>query len=45
MRNFKAGTRGTHAKDMYGMQMRPMSLTLLDEAAIVNMAVFINGLK
>ena len=26
LKNFKEGIRGTHEKDMYGMQMRPMAM-------------------
>lgn len=34
LNNFKAGIRGAHPKDMYGMQMRPMAMTLPNEDAI-----------
>lgn len=39
--NFKAGIRGTHEKDVYGAQMRPMSMTLADEEAIANVAAYV----
>jgi len=43
--NFKAGIRGSKPEDTFGMQMRPMAMTLIDEAAINNMAAFISTLK
>lgn len=42
--NFKAGVRGTHEKDVYGQQMRPMAMTLPDEAAIANVTAYIESL-
>lgn len=44
LQNFKAGIRGTHAKDMYGMQMRPMAMTLPDEDAIKKVAEHVASL-
>jgi len=41
LKSFKAGLRGTHEKDTYGMQMRPMSMTLADDAAVANVAAYI----
>ena len=45
LQNFKAGIRGTHAKDMFGMQMRPMAMTLANDAAVNNVAAYIASLK
>ena len=44
LQNFKAGIRGADAKDVYGSQMRPMALTLADDAAIQNVAAYIQTL-
>lgn len=43
--NFKIGIRGSHEKDTYGQQMRPMSMILVDEAAINNVAAYISTFK
>ena len=43
LKNYKAGVRGTHAKDIEGMQMRPMAMTVADEAAMADLAAFINS--
>ena len=45
LKNFKAGTRGTKSGDTYGMQMRPMAMTLANDEAINNVAAFIATLK
>jgi len=45
LKNFKSGARGTKAGDTYGMQMRPMALTLTTDAAINNIAAYIATLK
>ena len=45
LKNFKAGTRGTKSGDTYGMQMRPMAMTLANDEAIKNVAAFIASLK
>lgn len=45
LKNFKSGARGTKAGDTYGMQMRPMALTLTTDAAINNVAAYIATLK
>ena len=42
--NFKAGIRGTVAGDTYGMQMRPMAMTLADDTAIANVVAHIQTL-
>ena len=42
---FKEGMRGAKLEDRYGMQMQPMSMTLVDAAAINNVMAYINTLK
>jgi len=42
--NWKNGVRGTHPKDMYGMQMIGMAATLPDENAVKNVAAYIANL-
>ena len=42
--NFKDGVRGTHADDTYGMQMRPMAMTLTDEAKVDEVVAYIASL-
>jgi len=44
LQNFKAGIRGADAKDVYGSQMRPMALTLADDAAVKNVVAYIQTL-
>ena len=38
LRNFRAGIRGSDPKDLYGIQMRPMAMTLPDDQAVVDVA-------
>ena len=38
--NFKAGIRGSHEDDIYGQQMRPMSMMLVNEQAIANISAY-----
>ena len=45
LRNFKAGIRGTKSGDKFGMQMRPMAISLTDDEAINNVAAYIATLK
>ena len=45
LKGFKEGLRGTHPKDVYGMQMRPMSMTLADDKAINNVVSYIVTFK
>jgi len=45
LKNFKAGIRGTKSGDLFGMQMRPMAMTLANDAAINNVAAYIATLK
>jgi len=44
LKNFKGGIRGTHPKDPYGMQMRPMALTLANDQAVSDMAAFLSSM-
>ena len=44
LKNFKKGIRGADAKDTYGMQMRPMALTLRNDDAINDMATYISSM-
>jgi len=41
LQKFKAGVRGTNAKDTTGMLMRPMSMTLADEQAMKDVIAYI----
>ena len=43
LQHFKAGVRGADPKDTFGMQMRPMAMTIADEAAMADLAAFINS--
>lgn len=42
---FKDGLRGAHPNDTYGQQMRPMAGVLPDDAAIRDVASYINSLR
>jgi cytochrome c553 len=42
LRNFKAGVRGTNPKDTTGMLMRPMSMTLADDQAMLDVISYIS---
>jgi cytochrome c oxidase subunit 2 len=44
LENYKSGVRGTHENDIYGQQMRPMAMTLIDDAAISNVIAYIQTL-
>ncbi len=44
LNNYKAGIRGSHEDDIYGQQMRPMAMTLVDDAAINNVIAYIQSL-
>ena len=44
LKNFKAGIRGADPKDKYGMQMRPMALTLADDQSIRDMAAYVSSM-
>lgn len=41
LQSFKEGIRGSDAKDMFGMQMRPMAMILADDKAIADVAAYI----
>jgi len=45
LNNFKNGIRGVHAKDIFGQQMRPMAMALLNDEAVRDMTVFVASLK
>ena len=45
LKNFKQGTRGAHAGDLYGPQMMSMAAILNNERAIDNVVAYINTLK
>ncbi|MCZ6503331.1 MAG: c-type cytochrome [Gammaproteobacteria bacterium] len=45
LKNFKAGIRGAHKADIYGMQMRPMALTLADDAAVTRVSGYVSSMK
>ena len=44
LKNFKAGIRGADPKDKYGMQMRPMAMTLADDQSILDMAAYVSSI-
>ena len=44
LKNFKKGIRGSHEKDIYGQQMRPMSMTLADDQAIADITSYVTTL-
>jgi len=44
LKNFKAGIRGANSKDTFGMQMRPMALTLSDDQAIADMSAYVSSM-
>mgnify|MGYP001400769115 FL=1 len=44
LNNFKGGIRGANPKDPYGMQMRPMALTLANDQAVSDMAAYVSSM-
>lgn len=44
LKKFKEGIRGTNPRDVGGMQMRPMSMTLVDEQAMKDVVAYIREL-
>jgi cytochrome c553 len=44
LKNFKAGVRGAHPSDAFGAQMRPMAMTLDDDAAVESVAAYVSAL-
>ena len=45
LKNFQSGIRGTHAEDVQGQMMKPFSLTLGDEKAVVDVVAYIGTLE
>ena len=45
LRNWRDGIRGTHVEDIYGMQMRPMAMTLENDTALKKVVAFIETLQ
>lgn len=45
LQNYKSGLRGKHPKDTFGKQMAPMAMTLPDEAAMKDLAAYLNSLQ
>ena len=43
-KNFKSGIRGSNSKDTFGMQMRPMALTLSNDQAVKDMAAYVSSM-
>ena len=41
LKNFKPGIRGANSKDTYGMQMRPMAMSLKDAQSIKDLATYV----
>jgi cytochrome c553 len=44
LKKFKSGGRGTHFDDQTGMQMRPMAMSLANDAEISSVAQYVAGL-
>ena len=44
LRKFKAGWRGTHPQDIWGMTMRPNAM-MLDDAGMTNVVAYIQTLR
>ena len=44
LKNYQDGIRGTHAKDVYGMQMRPMSMVVWGEKKTADVVAYITSL-
>ena len=45
LHNVKAGIRGADPRDIWGTQMRPMVMTLADDAAVADVAAYIATLE
>ena len=45
LKNYKEGIRGKDPKDIYGMQMQPMTMVLPDDKAIADVAAYISAMK
>lgn len=44
LRNFQAGFRGEHASDVYGHEMRPMALAVMEQQEMKNVIAYIQSL-
>jgi len=44
LKNFRAGIRGGDPKDTFGIQMRPMAMSLPDDQAVEDVAAYISSL-
>ncbi len=44
LNNYKQGIRGTNPKDAFGAQMRPMAMTMTNDAAVANVSAYIASL-
>jgi cytochrome c oxidase subunit 2 len=44
LKNYQDGIRGTHPKDIYGMQMRPMSMVVWGETKTADIVAYITSL-
>ena len=44
LKNYQDGIRGTHAKDIYGMQMRPMSMVVMGDDKVADVVAYITSL-
>ena len=44
LNHYKSGVRGSDAKDIYGSQMRPMSMTLADDSAVKSVVAYMKTL-
>jgi cytochrome c oxidase subunit II len=44
LKNFRAGIRGADPKDTFGIQMRPMAMSLPDEQAVEDVAAYVASL-
>ncbi|MBQ62345.1 MAG: cytochrome c oxidase subunit II [Gammaproteobacteria bacterium] len=45
LKNFKSGARGVHESDIYGQQMRAMTLMLADDAAIASVSAYVSSME
>lgn len=45
LEKFRTGHRGSHTKDIFGMQMKPMSMTLPNDQAVKDVAAYVSTLK
>ena len=45
LRNWRDGIRGTHSEDLYGIQMRPMAMTLVKDSDLKKVVSFIGTLR